>query len=282
MQSETGEGKVPLADFVATRRSFASSRAGDTDLATRPRTLTQRRRSAAAATGLRPAKNNHLRLAPLENRTLAAPSIASGLHRRPIYESAKRLFDLTVAIVALTLSLPLMLVVAILLRLDSPGPVFIRQDRLGKDTHPFKMFKFRTMRINSEQIPRDLINENESSGPLFKMRNDPRITRVGRLLRRGSIDELPQLFNVVLGQMSLVGPRPPLTRELEGYDLIQRQRLCVCPGLTGLWQVSGRSNLPFEEMVRLDLLYIKNRSFIYDLKLLIKTVPSVLLCRGAY
>ena len=179
-------------------------------------------------------------------------------------------------------ALPFMAVIAVLLRIDSPGPIFIRQERLGKDTRPFRMFKFRTMLINSGQLPRELLDHNESSGPLFKMRSDPRITRLGRLLRRGSIDELPQLFNVLWGQMSLVGPRPPLARELEGYDAIQRQRLRVRPGLTGLWQVSGRSDLPFEEMVRLDLLYIKNRSFLYDLKLLIRTVPSVLLCHGAY
>jgi lipopolysaccharide/colanic/teichoic acid biosynthesis glycosyltransferase len=114
------------------------------------------------------------------------------------------------------------------------------------------------------------------------MRNDPRITRLGRLLRRASLDELPQLFNVLLGEMSIVGPRPPLPRELAGFDQIQRARLQVMPGLTGLWQVSGRSNLPFEEMVRLDLLYVERRSLLYDLKLILLTIPSVLLARGAY
>ncbi len=172
--------------------------------------------------------------------------------------------------------------IAALIKLDSRGPIFYKQERLGKDLQPFPMIKFRTMRVNSDVIPVDLLKSNESTGPLFKMRDDPRITRVGRLLRRASLDELPQLFNVLLGQMSIVGPRPPLERELAGFEQIQRARLQVTPGLTGLWQVSGRSNLPFEDMVRLDLAYIKNRSLLFDLKLIVMTIPCVVTGRGAY
>ena len=251
-------------------------------MATPPRSLTDRRRSATLVPPPRPVRTSLRSIISIPNQIVAPEVPVSRLPGRLIYDFAKRLFDLTVAVAVMIPALPFMAVIAVLLRIDSPGPIFIRQERLGKDTRPFRMFKFRTMLINSGQLPRELLDHNESSGPLFKMRNDPRITRLGRLLRRGNIDELPQLFNVLWGQMSLVGPRPPLARELEGYDAIQRQRLRVRPGLTGLWQVSGRSDLPFEEMVRLDLLYIKNRSFLYDLKLLIRTVPSVLLCHGAY
>jgi lipopolysaccharide/colanic/teichoic acid biosynthesis glycosyltransferase len=201
---------------------------------------------------------------------------------RPAYDIPKRIFDFGFALVTVLALLPLMLLVALLIRLDSRGPVFFKQERLGKNLRPFGMLKFRTMRMNSESIPRELLKSNESTGPLFKMRNDPRITRVGWVLRRTSLDELPQLFNVLLGQMSIVGPRPPLPRELDGFDQIQRARLQVMPGLTGLWQVSGRSNLPFDEMVRLDLLYVERRSLLYDLKLVVLTIPSVLLGRGAY
>ncbi len=251
-------------------------------MATTPRSLTDRRRSATLAPPPKPIKSGRLIASPNANQIQPTDFPVSKLPRRLIYDTAKRLFDLIAALALMIPTIPLMIVIAVLLRVDSSGPVFIRQERLGKDTRPFRMFKFRTMLINSEQISRELLTNNESSGPLFKMRNDPRITRVGRLLRRGSIDELPQLLNVLLGQMSLVGPRPPLVRELEGYYQVQQQRLRVRPGLTGLWQVSGRSDLPFEEMVKLDLLYIKQRSFLYDLKLLIRTIPSVLLCRGAY
>ncbi len=251
-------------------------------MATPPRSLTtDRRRSPALAPLPGPIMDG--RHAPSPNADqIRATEVFSKLPPRLIYDTAKRIFDLVAAVALIVLAIPPVVVLAVILRLDSPGPVFIRQERLGKDARPFRMFKFRSMRINSDQLPSELLSKNESSGPLFKMRNDPRITRVGRLLRRGSIDELPQLLNVLTGEMSLVGPRPPLARELEGFDAIQQQRLRVRPGLTGLWQVSGLSNLPFEEMVRLDLLYIRKRSFLYDLNLLIRTVPSVLLCRGAY
>jgi lipopolysaccharide/colanic/teichoic acid biosynthesis glycosyltransferase len=143
------------------------------------------------------------------------------------------------------------------------------------------MLKFRSMLQNCD-LPAELIARNETTGPLFKMRDDPRITRVGRWLRRTSLDEVPQLLNILAGSMSLVGPRPPLPRELAGYGEVQRQRLRVLPGLTGLWQVSGRSNLPFEEMVQLDLRYIERRSLLFDVMIILKTVPCVLLAKGAY
>ena len=204
--------------FAAIWKSFASSLAEDIDVATPPRSLTDRRRSATLVPPPRPVRTSLRSIISIPNQIVAPEVPVSRLPGRLIYDFAKRLFDLTVAVAVMIPALPFMAVIAVLLRIDSPGPIFIRQERLGKDTRPFRMFKFRTMLINSGQLPRELLDHNESSGPLFKMRNDPRITRLGRLLRRGSIDELPQLFNVLLGQMSLVGPRPPLARELEGYD----------------------------------------------------------------
>jgi lipopolysaccharide/colanic/teichoic acid biosynthesis glycosyltransferase len=160
--------------------------------------------------------------------------------------------------------------------------VFFRQERLGKDGRRFDMLKFRSMVVRDLEIPPELLARNEATGPMFKIRRDPRITRVGRWLRRTSLDELPQLLNILRGDMALVGPRPPLPRELNGYDRLQRLRLRVRPGLTGLWQVSGRSNLTFDQMVQLDLSYIERRSLWLDLLILLKTVPSVLAGRGAY
>jgi lipopolysaccharide/colanic/teichoic acid biosynthesis glycosyltransferase len=201
---------------------------------------------------------------------------------RPIYNACKRVFDIGFASLALLGALPFMLFIAVLIKLDSKGPVFFRQERLGKGTKRFMMLKFRSMRTDCDFISDDLAAGNEATGPLFKMRNDPRITRAGRLLRRTSLDELPQILNVLLGDMSIVGPRPPLPRELAGFENVQRQRLQVKPGLAGLWQVSGRSNLTFNEMVSLDLEYIDNRGFFYDLALIVRTIPAVLLGRGAY
>jgi lipopolysaccharide/colanic/teichoic acid biosynthesis glycosyltransferase len=210
------------------------------------------------------------------------PIEAPALRRRPVYEFTKRAVDILLSFVALTALTPVFLAVALAIKLDSRGPVFYRQTRMGKDAKPFTMLKFRSMFHRPIDLPPELLAHNESNGPLFKMRNDPRVTRVGRLIRRASIDELPQLINVLWGHMSLVGPRPPLPREFEGFETVQRLRLRVVPGVTGPWQVSGRSNLPFEEMVRLDLGYIERRSLLLDLKLLLLTVPTVLLGRGAY
>jgi exopolysaccharide biosynthesis polyprenyl glycosylphosphotransferase len=195
---------------------------------------------------------------------------------------AKRIFDITVSGTLLILTLPLFLVIAGAIKLTSPGPVFYRQHRVGRQGRPFTLLKFRTMVQQADVMLNLLVAENESDGPLFKIRDDPRITAVGRHLRRWSLDELPQLLNVLKGNMSVVGPRPPLPDEVTKYEDWHFDRLEVRPGITGLWQVSGRSNLSFSEMVRLDLFYIENWSLAYDTFILIKTLPAVVLGRGAY
>ncbi|HLF78943.1 MAG TPA: sugar transferase [Dehalococcoidia bacterium] len=204
------------------------------------------------------------------------------LEPKPFYTAGKRVLDIIIAMAGLIATLPLTLAIALLIKLDSPGPVFFRQERLGRGLKHFSMLKFRSMYTDKTEVPPELLLKNESSGPLFKMRRDPRVTRVGRWLRRTSLDELPQLINILRGEMSVVGPRPPLPRELEGFDTVQRLRLRVTPGLTGLWQVSGRSNLKFDEMVQLDMSYIENRSLWLDLKIMLKTVPSVIFAKGAF
>ncbi|MEU9887130.1 sugar transferase [Sphaerisporangium sp. NPDC051017] len=194
----------------------------------------------------------------------------------------KSLFDKLLATAVLTvLALP-MLVIAFLIRSTSPGPALFRQTRVGRDGREFRVFKFRTMVRDAEKLKMDLLDSNEFDGVLFKMRNDPRITRVGGFLRRYSLDELPQLFNVVRGEMSLVGPRPPLPEEVAQYGTDVRRRLVVKPGMTGLWQVSGRSDLSWEESVRLDLRYVENWSLILDLQILWKTWSAVTRGGGAY
>ena len=194
----------------------------------------------------------------------------------------KRLTDLTLTTAGLLAIWPLLLVIAIAIKLDSPGPVLYRQQRVGKDGRLFSMLKFRSMYRDADKRRDALIAANEATGPLFKMRNDPRVTRVGRILRRTSLDELPQLLNVIRGEMSLVGPRPPLPSEVEKYEPWQLGRLRAVPGMTGLWQVSGRSDVTFHEMVRLDLHYIRNWSLSLDLEILWQTLPAVLGNRGAY
>jgi len=194
----------------------------------------------------------------------------------------KSAFDKTVAASALILLAPLLLAIAAMVRLEDGGSVIFHQIRIGKDGQPFRLYKFRTMVPDAERQKAELVAENEGNGVLFKMRNDPRVTRIGAPLRRWSLDELPQLVNVLLGQMSLVGPRPALPQETALYgDYVQR-RLAVQPGITGLWQVSGRSNLPWEENVRLDLHYVENWSLILDLQILWKTLSAVIKGNGAY
>ncbi|MEN6549816.1 MAG: sugar transferase [Armatimonadia bacterium] len=198
------------------------------------------------------------------------------------YQVAKRALDVVGASLALlVLGLP-MLLVAIAIRLESRGPALFFQWRLGENGIPFRFCKFRSMVANAEEERANLERQNEAEGPIFKIRRDPRITRVGRWLRRTSFDETPQLFHVLSGQMSLVGPRPPLLEEVEGYEPWQRERLAVRPGLTCIWQVSGRSDIPFERWVELDIVYVRNRSFWLDLKILLLTIPAVLTGRGAY
>ncbi len=195
----------------------------------------------------------------------------------------KRFLDLTVAIAAMVALSPVLVVTALCVWVEDPGPVFYFQTRVGRNGRHFKFYKFRSMKVNADKIKKDLLSQNESSaGVIFKMKKDPRITKVGRFIRKFSIDELPQLLNVLIGDMSLVGPRPPLPNEVEKYSLEERKRLHVIPGMTCLWQVSGRSDIPFTEQVMLDMKYIQSASFINDIILLLKTVPAVLTGKGAY
>jgi lipopolysaccharide/colanic/teichoic acid biosynthesis glycosyltransferase len=194
---------------------------------------------------------------------------------------AKRALDVAGALSVIAVTWPLMLVVAIAIKLDSPGPVFISQVRVRDGLKKFQMLKFRSMVVNADELLPLLDAFNEATPPLFKMRNDPRITRVGRWLRRLSIDELPQLFNVFWGEMSLVGPRPPLPQEVEFDRRRQSIRLRHRPGMTGLWQVSGRSDLGYEDMISLDLRYVRDWSFGLDLEILARTPAVVLTGRGA-
>jgi exopolysaccharide biosynthesis polyprenyl glycosylphosphotransferase len=194
----------------------------------------------------------------------------------------KRAADIVLASATLVLGAPLLLGIVVAIKLDSSGPLLYRQRRLGKDSVAFEMLKFRSMCQDAELMLPELSEHNEATGPLFKMRRDPRVTRVGRILRRFSLDELPQLLNVLLGEMSLVGPRPPLPSEVARYEEWQVARLRALPGMTGLWQVSGRSEVPFNDMVRLDLHYVRNWSFGLDLEIMLRTIPAVLANRGAY
>jgi exopolysaccharide biosynthesis polyprenyl glycosylphosphotransferase len=206
--------------------------------------------------------------------------------RPPVFDGfdyvAKRTFDFIGAMVLLLLLSPLLLVIAVAVFVSSRGPVFYRSIRPGIGGEPFACFKFRTMRTDADQVQADLESLNEASGPLFKIRADPRMTRVGGLLRRYSLDELPQLFNVLAGQMSLVGPRPLPQRDFEQLEEWHKKRYLVLPGITGLWQVSGRSELDFDDLVRLDFLYLERWSVGLDLAILLKTVPAVLSRRGAF
>ena len=198
------------------------------------------------------------------------------------YRFAKRGLDLGVAIVGLLLFLPLFPVIAALIRLDSRGPVFFVQKRVGRFGRLFSCFKFRSMVENAEVMKSALADLNEATGPAFKIREDPRITEIGAFLRRSSLDEIPQLFNVLIGQMSVVGPRPQIPAEVELYEPWHRQRLSVKPGITCLWQIAGRSHIGFDEWMRLDLEYIRRRSLRLDLWILFQTLPAVIARKGAY
>ena len=194
----------------------------------------------------------------------------------------RRALDVIVSATALLLLLPLLAAIAFLIRLDSPGPVLFIQKRVGKNGKEFPVFKFRSMFTDAEDRLASLVNANERSGPVFKMRFDPRVTRAGRSLRRCSLDEVPQLLNILRGEMSLVGPRPALPREVVLYTPEQRVRLSVTPGLTGLWQVSGRATLSFEQSVALDLEYVRRQSVGLNVVLILKTIPAVVTGYGAY
>ncbi len=222
---------------------------------------------------------------PVTNGAVQAPRLELALpgRERRAYERAKRALDAFATGAGLLLLAPLFAVVAIAIRLDSPGPVLFSQTRVGKNGKTFRCWKFRSMYVDAEARKAALMAENEmAGGVIFKMKHDPRITRVGRFIRKASIDELPQLWNVFIGDMSLVGPRPAVPSEVVQYTPYERQRLAVKPGITCFWQVSGRSNLPFDEQVRLDIHYANVRSLWVDITLLLRTVPAVLFARGAY
>jgi exopolysaccharide biosynthesis polyprenyl glycosylphosphotransferase len=194
----------------------------------------------------------------------------------------KRTMDIVLSLLGLLLLSPLFAVIALLIKLESPGPVIFKQERIGRGRTPFTMFKFRSMCVDAEVLKAQLAALNEARGPLFKIQHDPRLTRIGRVIRKYSLDELPQLWNVLKGDMSLVGPRPPVQSEVEQYSAEAYKRLEIRPGITGLWQVSGRSNLSFDEMLKLDIYYIWNWSLSQDLKILLRTFPIVFSGQGAY
>jgi exopolysaccharide biosynthesis polyprenyl glycosylphosphotransferase len=203
--------------------------------------------------------------------------VVSGAHL------AKRVVDFVLSGVALLLLSPLFFVIALLIKLEDRGPVFFRQVRVGRFGHEFRMLKFRSMRTDAEQRLKELLAQNQhTTGVTFKIKDDPRITRVGRVLRKYSLDELPQFVNVLLGDMSLVGPRPPVPREVALYSLADRRRLAVKPGITCIWQISGRAEIDFPGQVQLDVRYIESHSLRQDLKILLKTIPAVLSGDGAY
>ncbi len=223
---------------------------------------------------------------PAEPLSSAVPLSSAGpmLRVRPSPADAalRRTLDVLVAAAALLLLLPLLLLIALLIRLDSPGPILFVQTRVGKHGHPFPVFKFRSMFTNAEDRLHTVLAANERTGPVFKMKQDPRVTRIGRPLRRCSLDEVPQLLNVLRGEMSLVGPRPALPREVALYTPEQSVRLSVTPGVTGLWQVSGRASLSFERSIELDLEYVRRQSLGLNVSLLLRTIPAVLTGHGAY
>ncbi|KKO51003.1 sugar transferase [Paenibacillus sp. DMB20] len=211
----------------------------------------------------------------------ASPFVFPTLDRK--HPRGKRLLDLSVSICLLILFIPLFTVIYVLIKWENPhGAVFFSQLRVGERGRVFKMYKFRSMVPHAESLKEDILHLNEVSGAMFKMKNDPRVTKIGRFLRKCSLDELPQLWNVMKGDMSLVGPRPPLPEEVAQYSLYDLQRLSVTPGCTGLWQVSGRNNVGFRDMVELDLQYIRKQSLLLDICILFKTVKVMMGSKDAF
>lgn len=200
---------------------------------------------------------------------------------RPGYELAKRIMDVSLCLMVLPFVLPVFLICALLIWLDDPGPIFFKQLRTGKGGARFRMYKFRTMVTNAEELKQKYAHLNELTWPDFKMTNDPRVTRVGRILRKTSLDELPQIINVLKGDMSLVGPRPT-SFDVSTYSLRHTERLEVLPGITGLWQISGRSDIDFDQRLLLDIEYIERRSLWFDIQILFRTVIAVFKQEGAY
>lgn len=206
----------------------------------------------------------------------------SKISNRYFYYSVKRIFDILASAAALILLSPLFLFLAIKIKHEDGGPVFYSQERIGKNGKPFKMWKFRSMIVNADQMIDRLKEKNEINGAMFKIKDDPRVTKVGKWIRKYSLDELPQFYNVLIGDMSLVGPRPPLPNEVKEYTDYDKQRLSVMPGCTGLWQVTKRNDADFDEMVWLDIVYINHSGILEDLKLMIKTVGVIIHPNGAY
>lgn len=209
--------------------------------------------------------------------------VAKEVNQNGLYLFMKRLMDIFGAMCGLIFLSPIFIIVAITIKLeDQKSPVLFKQIRVGKDGKEFGMYKFRSMVTDAEEQLKDLLQHNEVSGAMFKMKEDPRVTKIGKFIRKTSIDELPQLLNVLKGEMSLVGPRPPLPREVKEYTSYDKQRLLVTPGCTGLWQVTERNSVGFAEMVELDLEYIRNRNILYDFKIVLKTVKVLLGSNNAF
>ena len=205
------------------------------------------------------------------------------IEKRVFYHFFKRFFDELLSIIAIILLIPVFVVTAILIKIEDPhGPIFYSQIRIGKNNRPFRMYKFRSMVTNADERLKTLLDQNDVEGAMFKMKSDPRVTKVGGIIRKYSIDELPQLINVVKGDMSLVGPRPPLRREVKEYTKYDKQRLLVIPGCTGLWQVGDRNNVGFHEMVELDLKYIREAGILLDFYILIRTIIIMIRPNNAY
>ena len=204
------------------------------------------------------------------------------IRSRFVYHSMKRLFDIVAATCGIVILSPLMIIIAVLIKGEDHGPIFYKQVRVGKNGKTFKMYKFRSMFVNADQMLAKLKEKNDVDGPMFKMKDDPRVTKIGHFIRKHSLDELPQFLNVLKGDMSLVGPRPPLPSEVAEYSEYDKQRLFVTPGCTGLWQATERNEVGFNEMVQLDIQYIKRASFIFDLWIIWKTVEIVIKPNGSY
>ncbi|MFB9760929.1 sugar transferase [Ectobacillus funiculus] len=223
----------------------------------------------------------------VSNKSLSQPEsqliVREAVNNRKFYLFSKRCIDIIGALCGIIVLSLLFIVIAIAIKIEDPkGPVFFKQKRVGKDGKEFNMYKFRSMVTDAEKKLQELLKYNEVSGAMFKMKDDPRVTKIGKFIRKTSIDELPQLWNVLMGDMSLVGPRPPLAREVKEYTAYDMQRLLVVPGCTGLWQVSGRSNLGFEQMVELDLQYIQQRNLVFDVKIILKTIRALSGSNDAY
>ena len=201
---------------------------------------------------------------------------------RPFYHGIKRVFDFVASAIALVLLSPLFLFLAIKIHGEDGGPVFYSQIRIGKNEKPFRIYKFRSMVVNADQLKKKLLTQNEVAGAMFKMHDDPRVTKIGKFIRAHSLDELPQLWNVLKGDMSLIGPRPPLPDEVAEYDDWDKQRLLVKPGCSGLWQATSRNEADFKGMVLLDIEYINKSSLLFDLKLILMTIKVIIHPNGIY